>query len=42
MNWQEIISHEFLWLGLALIGLAFSLGMIELYNNLFGDNEDDE
>lgn len=41
MDWKFIITHELLWLGLALIALAVGLGILEFFINLFGDDEDE-
>ena len=42
MDWQEIITHEILWLGLGFFGLAAGIGLMDLFINLFyGDKEDE-
>lgn len=42
MNWQEILTHELVWLGFALFGFAAGLGLMDLFINLFyGDKEDE-
>ena len=42
MNWQEIITHEILWLGLGFFGLAAGIGLMDLFINLFYGDEEDE
>lgn len=41
MSWQQIITYEFLWLGLAVLGLAAGIGILEFFSNLFGDDDNE-
>ncbi len=42
MSWQEIITHEILWLGLGFLALAAVIGFMNLFINLFYGYEEDE